>query len=212
MGLIALLCAQAPLTAFAGSSSPGALGWYVAFAGESRRARAIGRYKIGTAGVVALDPLTLFATPPIGDLPRGETRAYVLLEPSQDRIAAAFLIFDDAVPVCGADVGTIGVDSGTAAFVTPEDLTQLTALSANLAQNNRDLYNDYFAKQMPETSFSRMLRLPNGRRFPGFSAGWGDGGYPVARLDDASGRPVALYADFMGDARGEWILPRECGR
>ena len=80
-------------------------------------------------------------------------------------------------------------------------------------QRKLNLYDDYFADpaQMGDSVFARMLTLPDGTAFPGFSSGWGDGAYPVVSLYDSRGQMLALYADFIGnDQTEDYILPPPC--
>ena len=91
------------------------------------------------------------------------------------------------------------------------NVEKLGAGAAILAMCN--LYDDYFAApaQMGDHVFARMLTLPDGTDFPGFSSGWGDGAYPVVSLYDSRGQMLALYADFIGnDQTEDYILPPPC--
>ena len=57
---------------------------------------------------------------------------------------------------------------------------------------------------------ANFVTLPEGTRFPVSRSGYGDGAYKLYLLNDARGAPVALYVDFIGDHKGEWIDPPPC--
>lgn len=200
--LICLVLSAAP------ASAESALDWLVA-----RSAPAIigetGTWTTPTGTVLAADPLTLFGTEnPIAGLP--DTPATVLgfypLD-SPGRTGLMALIWSDDPVVCGEDVATIGVDAGLAAFLAPPDLRVLESYRDEWG----DLYAGPYAEQI-DTSYPgpTLIDLPGASGFPLSGSGWGDGGYPVATLKDASGRVTALYAQFITAEGADWLLPSPC--
>lgn len=160
--------------------------------------------------IFATDPLTLWQTGSDVEtlaVPDAPARVVGLLDREQGRAAAMALIWSDADVVCGADLSTIGVDTGLAGFMTPADVAALTAYGDPSA----GLYHGTYAQQLdavvPTVPF--LAALPDGARFPVSGSGWGDGGYPVASLFDANGDMVALYVHFMGGGE-TWLLPDPC--
>lgn len=189
--------------------------WLVEHSGAPRQIEQVARYTPEGAAILGVDPLTYDPGYPFdfSKVPPGPANVVALIEPIEGRVALAALIFADGAPACGADVGAIWVDSGTAAFLTPDSAAKLDAMRQDYDQRRLNLYDDYFADptQMGDSVFFRMLTLPDGTAFPGFSSGWGDGGYPVVTLYDAKGQMLALYADFIGnDQTEEYILPPAC--
>ncbi len=174
--------------------------------------RDAGQITIAPGGIVAADPLTWseeWKLPEI-ESPAGEARFIVALDAGEGRVSKAMLVFSDAPPVCGDDVATIPVDTGLASFLDPVMRTGLNRSYEMLGPG--DLYSSWFEALIGEVwVVGDILPLPDKTLIPMTSTGWGDGGYPVARLKSASGEVVALYADFMGrDEAGEWLLPKAC--
>ena len=65
-----------------------------------------------------------------------------------------------------------------------------------------DPYNHYFHKfDDPAGGERKIVLLPDGTPVPYVHSGWGDGGYPVFILTEASGAVCAAYTDFMGEKR-----------
>ncbi|MDO5643034.1 MAG: DUF4241 domain-containing protein, partial [Paracoccus sp. (in: a-proteobacteria)] len=190
--------------------------WLIATGAEPREIRHVARYTPEEPAILGADPLTYYpGFPPFefAAVSAGAADVVALIEPVEGRVALAALIFADAEPLCGDEVGVIWVDTGTAAFLTPPVAAKLAAMADEYHASARNLYTDYFAAahQMGDSVFARMLTLPDGTAFPGFSSGWGDGAYPVVRLFDADQRVIALYADFIGsDALDDFILPAPC--
>ncbi|MFV0410479.1 MAG: DUF4241 domain-containing protein [Paracoccus sp. (in: a-proteobacteria)] len=207
------------LTSMAGAlgavPTDGVTDWLIAAGQEPRELRHIAPFTPDGDEIIGADPLVydLGYPYPFIKIPPGPAEVVALIEPSEGRTALAALIFHDGTPVCGKKVGSIWVDSGTAAFLTRDTAEKLAAMRAEFGAHNQNLYDDYFAAphQMGESAFARMLTLPDGTAFPGFSSGWGDGGYPVVTLYDDQGQLLALYADFMGTEKiDNYILPPPC--
>lgn len=192
----------------------GSLGWLQAQSDFALEFRDVGVISIAPGGVMAVDPLTWSEgwDLPWIEVPAGEARFLLALDAGAGRVSKALLVFSDAVPVCGADVATIAVDTGLASFFD-HSMARAVTRSADLLGPGKDLYNDWFDAMISETwVVGHILDLPDKTLIPITSTGWGDGGYPVARLHSASGGVVALYADFMGkNAEGDWLLPPDCG-
>ena len=211
--LPALLALAAPFPAAAEGED--VINWLVGQSGGPREVQRIARFTPDGPEILGADPLTYDPGYPFPfiPVPPGPADVIALSEPQEGRIALAALIFADGPPACGAESGAIWVDSGTASFLTPATAAKLDAMRKDYDQRKLNLYDDYFADpaQMGEHVFARMLTLPDGTAFPGFSSGWGDGGYPVVTLYDAQGQMLALYADFIGnDQLEEYILPPPC--
>ncbi|WP_112309282.1 DUF4241 domain-containing protein [Pseudogemmobacter bohemicus] len=194
-------------------SAIGSLAWLRGQSDFPLEFRDAGRITIAPGGIVAADPLTWsddWDLPEIGT-PTGEARFILALDDGQGRVSQAMLIFSDAAPVCGDDVATIPVDTGLASFLDP---VMREALNRSYEMiDPEDLYSGWFEDLIGETwVVGHILPLPDKTLIPMTSTGWGDGGYPVARLKSASGEVVALYADFMGkNDAGDWLLPNACG-
>lgn len=206
-GLALALAAAPPSGA---EPMPPAVAWLADHSGAPRSPHLAGEYLLDGSGVVGLDPLTFFASPPTPQVPAGRADVWTLRQ-GDGRIALAALVLSDAAPVCGADLGSYGVDSGTAALMTETDLARLHAAERVLALLGGGIHA-LFGIQFPNDVFrDGMLRLPDRTALPVFSSGWGDGGYGVAVLNGADGRAIAIYTDFMGnDATGGWITPPPC--
>ena len=158
--------------------------------------------------IYATDPLTLWQTE--GDalrVPDAPARLIGLLEREQGRAALMALIWSNADVVCGEDLSTIGVDTGLAGFLTPDNVRDLLAYADPSAGPYHGTYAEQLDATIPTLPF--VAQLPSGARFPVSGSGWGDGGYPVASLHDAEGNMVALYTQFMGGTE-EWLLPPPC--
>lgn len=209
-----LICAA--LVSTAALADPAALDWYSQQAGAPRKAELIGIYAADDDQMIGADPLTFDGDDdwPYFTIPRAPAQFYVLREPEQGRVAAAFLIYSDAAPVCGEGLNVMGVDTGTGAFLTRAAAQKLAQFSDDYDDQGLDTFSDYFdaPDQIGDSIFARFLSLPDGTRFPGFSTGWGDGGYMASRLVDAAGQTVAIYADFIGnEVTQDWIDPPDCG-
>ena len=172
----------------------------------------VAKIEIGTE-VFAVDPLTFGlddALPPIA-VPSGPARFVAFWNADIGLYSTAALIFSDAPPLCGQDVGYIGVDTGTAAFLDRRMATALSDVADALEADNCRVYDCLLADQMGDEAFAKLLKLPDGTRFPAMTTG-GDGGFPVVMLQDGQGRATALYADFLGRDDGEWLLPPACSK
>ncbi len=142
-------------------------------------------------------------------VPDAPARVIGLLETEQGRTAIFALIWSNAPVACGEDLRTIGVDTGTAAFLTPSDARALDAYADPSLGPYHGTYAEQLDAAIPTIPF--IAQLPGGARFPATGSGWGDGGYPVASLYDADGNMVALYAQFIGGS-DDWLLPPPCAR
>jgi Protein of unknown function (DUF4241) len=162
--------------------------------------------------MIGVDSLTFASSYawPWFTVPGGPARFVAFFDDKHGRVSKVALIFADGVPACGHDVGSMGVDTGTGAFLDRVVAQKLDDLSGAMGVDC-NLYDCFMAKQVGEHAFAQMIRLPDGTSFPAFSTGWGDGVYPVATLHDAEGQMLAVYADFMGrNETGEWLLPEPC--
>ena len=199
----------------AGADAQQVLDWLVTQSGGPREVRQVARFTPDSPRILGADPLTYDPGYPFDfvAVPPGPAEVVALIEPVEGRVALAAMVFADGVPVCGGEAGAIWVDSGTASFLTPATAAKLDAMRKDYDQRKLNLYDDYFADpaQMGDSVFARMLTLPDGTAFPGFSSGWGDGAYPVVSLYDSRGQMLALYADFIGnDQTEDYILPPPC--
>lgn len=192
---------------------PGPVGWLAAQAGEERIARNHGPIDFGADRLTAIELLFYERDPWTPDdfaIPTGPAQFWTLHEPSQQRVAGALLVWSDAAPHCGEEVMP-GVDGPIAGFMPPAAALRLQQENLRAEDDGKGAYADWVEPQSPEASFARFMTLPDGTRFAGFSTGWGDGGYPVVRLRDKAGQTVAIYADFIGNAKREsFILPKPC--
>ncbi len=194
----------------AGPAPAETLDWLRAGIGFETRVNEAGRWAVPGGALYAADPLTLFGTE--GDtiaVPESPARLVGLHETEfEGRTAVMALIWSDAVPVCGKDLTTIGVDTGLAGFLPP---SAVKALDAYAVEFGGDLYRGTYAEQIDRLYPGPFLAdLPDGTRFPVSGSGWGDGGYPVASLYSADGEMVALYAQFITGEDTGWLLPGAC--
>ncbi|MCL4065599.1 DUF4241 domain-containing protein [Pseudomonas sp. GX19020] len=192
----------------------GSLGWMQAQSDFALEFRDVGQITLAPGGVIAVDPLTWSqaADLPWIEVPAGTARFLLALDRDEASVSKALLVFSDAAPTCGDDVATILVDTGLAGFFDRSMAAAVTR-SAGILGPEKDLYNGWFDTMIGEVwVVGHILPLPDNTLIPIASSGWGDGGYPVARLRSATGETVALYADFMGkNAEGDWLLPPDCG-
>ena len=211
-GLAALLLLAVSAGGALAQDRPATLDWLIAASGDPGRSVIdLGEYHLDGSGIMALDPLTGFATKPAGNLPAGPAQVYVIQSHQDgfDETAALVLTLGPAVPVCGLSHGTFGVDTGLAAILNKSDADKLDGYGRVLDLVGSDLFTALEA-QLPMDNPANFVTLPEGTRFPVSRSGYGDGGYELFRLNDAQGRPVALYIDFIGDRKGEWIDPPPC--
>ena len=160
--------------------------------------------------VLAVDPLTLYGAEddPIA-VPRQPARILGIRETNgtDPRTAFLVLLWSDKPVVCGEDLTTIGVDTGLAAFLAPDDVA---ALDSYGQAYGGDLYAGPYADAIDAAYPGPFLaQLPDGTAFPLSGSAWGDGGYPAASLRAEDGSMVALYAQFITDGTG-WALPPAC--
>ncbi|TKW68545.1 MAG: DUF4241 domain-containing protein [Paracoccus denitrificans] len=211
--VLATLFGLAAGSAGAQDSAPATLPWLAGQAGEERTIRDHGPIDFGSQRLTAVELLFYYRDPwKFADfaIPEGPAAFWTLHEPSQQRVAAAVLVWSDATPVCGQEV-LPGVDGPIAGFMAPDAAQRLQQENIRAEDAGQGAYADWVEPQSPEASFARFMTLPDGTRFPGFSTGWGDGGYPVVRLNDKQGNIVAVYADFIGhEPDGKFILPPPC--
>ena len=210
-GLAALLLAATTGAAIA-DARPAVLDWLIAASDDPGRTVVdLGEYHLDGSGVVALDPLIGLATQPVPGLPAGPARTHVVMtrEDGYDYAAALVLVLADDEPACGASHGVVGVDTGLAALINHSDAAKLEAYAGILDLTGSDLFTALEA-QLPIEGNAAVVTLPDGTRLPISRSGFGDGAYHLFRLNDAQGAPVALYVDFTGDRKGEWIDPPPC--
>ena len=196
----------------AADERPATLDWLIAASNDpGRRVIDLGEYVLDDSGVVALDPLTGLASRPATGLPAGAASAHVILarQDGFDDTAALVLALGKAAPVCGISHGTFGVDTGLAALLNQSDAARLDGYARLLDLTGGDLFSA-LETQLPMENPANFVTLPEGPRFPVSRSGYGDGLYELFGLSDARGRPVALYVDFIGDSKGEWIDPPPC--
>jgi hypothetical protein len=162
--------------------------------------------------MIGVDSLTysLASDWPWLTVPDGPARFVAFFDDQVVGVSKAALVFDDATPACGTEVGTMPVDSGTGAFLDRKTAQKLDLLSGVMGPFC-NLYDCLMAKQVADYAFAQLIRLPDGSSYPAFSSGYGDGVYPVVALYDVDGAIVAAYVDFMGrNEAGEWLLPKPC--
>ncbi len=172
----------------------------------------VGTYNVRGTELIGVDSLTF--SPSYGwpwfPVPEGPARVVVFDDPAEQALSKAAILFSDAAPVCGNEVGTMPVDTGTGAFLDRPTAEALDAVAVAMGPNC-NLYDCMMAKQVGAYQFAQMIRLPDGTSYPAFSTGFGDGVYPVFLLRDASGAPVAAYADFLGVGPDyNWLIPPTC--
>ncbi len=173
-----------------------------------------GRMAIAGGAVIAADPLTYAhdAAGPWIAVPETQARLFTFVDRRDGSVSKTALVFAAADPVCGEEVAAIAVDTGTAAFFDRPNALALDALAQRLAARGGNIYNDFFADEMPLTDFSRQINLDGAGVIFAFSSGYGDGIYPVFRLYGADGATVAVYADFTGINETDWLEPQSCGK
>lgn len=191
---------------------PDAVDWLVAAAADpDRTVTELGEYHLDDSGLVALDPLTGFATQPATGLQADKARAFLIeaRENGYNDSAAIMLVLGRGMPACGFSQGVFGVDTGLAALINRSDADNLDAYAKILALKDSELFAA-LEEQLPMDKSASWVTLPAGIRFPVVRSGYGDGAYELFRLNDNQGKPVALYVDFIGDKNGEWIDPPPC--
>lgn len=189
------------------AAAENALDWLIRQAGNDLRPHLGGSWHPVGGRIFASDPLTLLQTEGATlDVPDGPAALFGLLEPDQGRAALMALIWSDAPVACGEDLTTIAVDTGLAGFLTPSDVAALRAYSTPDEGTYHGSYAEQLDASVPTVPF--IVTLP-GARFPVSGSGWGDGGYPVARLVDEEGETIALYSQFI-PADDTWLLPPPC--
>ncbi|WP_146199894.1 hypothetical protein [Roseicyclus mahoneyensis] len=189
-----------------------AIAWLQEGVGLSTRVMSPGEWTPAGGLVHATDPLTLWQTGPDATLitvPEAPARVIGLIDREYGRSILMALVWSDAPVVCGEDLGTIGVDTGLAGFLTPADVAALEAYADPSLGTYHGTYADQLEAEAPTVPL--IAELPDGSRFPVSGSGWGDGGYPVASLRDASGAMVAVYAQF-DTGTDDWLLPVSCGQ
>jgi hypothetical protein len=188
------------------------IAWILSKSDPSLTVQEVGQLTIRGTEMIAVDSLTADAQYewPWIAVPEGPARVVALYDPDELTYSKAAMIFSAAAPVCGDDVGTMIVDTGTGAFLDRPTMTALDALGTAMA-DDCNLYDCFMAEQVPDALFAKMIRLPDGTSYPAFSTGYGDGAYPVFLLRDAEGAPTAVYADFLGvAATDDWLTPPVC--
>jgi hypothetical protein len=206
--LAALACLATPALAEPNQS----IAWIMDQAGVSLTVIEVGTYKVRGTDLIGVDSLTFDPSYdwPWFTVPEGPSRVVAFDDPADAAISKAAILFSDATPVCGTDVGTMPVDTGTGAFLDRPTAKALSDLSRAMGLKC-NLYDCMMAEQVPEAQFARMIRLPDGSSYPAFTTGYGDGGYPVFLLYDVDGNPVAAYADFTGVGPDyQWLTPPAC--
>lgn len=167
----------------------------------------------------ATDPLTLFQTAPhvsplaVPDAPAaviGLHHDAVFGDVTEPRNAALVLVWSDAPVICGEDLATIAVDSGLAAFITPDEVDALHWYEDRYGPSYVRVVPGPLQRQIETASPGPFITdVPRDLHFPISGAGWGDGAYPVVSLLDAEGNMVALYTQFITDGEN-WFMPPPC--
>jgi hypothetical protein len=188
------------------------LAWIAAGSGTPLTQIELGTFEIRGTELIGVDSLTF--SPGYGwpwfPAPTGPARVAAFRDRSFAAISKAAVVFSDAVPVCGAEVGAMPVDTGTGAFLDRHTAGMLDTVARAMGRSC-NLYDCLMADQMGPADFAVMIRLPDGSSFPAFSTGGGDGTYPVYLLFDAGGEPTAAYADFLGVPPDyAWLTPPVC--
>lgn len=129
----------------------------------------------------------------VSDLPNGEYAVELLVGDSgtDERVAAARILFRDEPPVRWRRIGNFGVDSGTAAFFDP-------GISSAIGAVNVERFNDDLLKALEQSyrnTYSIAALSWQGRALVAFSTGWGDGHYPVYVGSSSTGSPVTVVVD-----------------
>ncbi|RCW85793.1 DUF4241 domain-containing protein [Paracoccus lutimaris] len=210
-GLALLLIAATAGGAMA-QDRPASVDWLIAASADpGRTVIDLGEYHLDGSGVVALDPLTGLATPPAKSLPTSTAQVHVIQahQDGFDDTAALMLTLGRGKPVCGVLLGGFGVDTGLAALANQSHAEKLDGYGRILDLAGSDLFTA-LEPQLPMEEPAGFVTLPEGTRFPVSRSGYGDGAYHLFRLNDAQDAPVALYIDFIGDRKGEWIDPPPC--
>lgn len=208
MRAVALILAAGPALAEGNPS----LTWIAAESGTPLRLVEVGTFDVRGTQMIGADSLTFSPANgwPWFTVPEGPARVIAFHDAAKVTYSKAAVVFSGEVPICGEEVGVMSVDTGTGAFLDQHSAAMLDRL-ARVMGSGCNLYDCLLADQIPETEFAQMIRLPDGTHFPAFSAGFGDGLYPVYLLYDAQGRPTAAYADFLGVAPSyDWLTPPAC--
>ena len=154
-----------------------------------------------------IDPLVFAQGPVWVNIPKEGGEVTVFHDTQHGRNSKLALIFPGGPVAGGADVATCGVDAGMASIFTPATHDAMaTILNSKPDMTASDAY--FLDFDDPLGGERMIVPLPDGTPIPYIHSGWGDGGYPVFTLTDASGQVVALYTDFMGkDKNGTWLTP-----
>lgn len=194
-----------------GDTNP-SLAWLLAQSGAPLTVHEVGQMTVRGNQMIGVDSLTYSPDYkwPWFAVPQGAARVVALFDENEFAYSKAAVIFSDAKPVCGDDVGTMAVDTGTGAFLDRPMAKALDDLNSNM-EPSCNIYDCMMAKQVPDGQFAQMILLPDGTKYPAFSTGFGDGAYPVFLLRDADGIATAAVADFLGVASTfEWLTPPTC--
>jgi hypothetical protein len=196
----------------AAAEANGTVAWILDQAGTPLTVQEVGTYAVRGTELIGVDSLTF--SPSYGwpwfTVPEGPARVVVFDDPAELALSKAAILFSDAAPACGSEVGVMPVDTGTGAFLDRPTADMLDTIAKAMGQTC-NLYDCLMAEQVGDAQFAQLIRLPDGATFPAFSTGFGDGAYPVYLLQDADGAPVAAYADFLG-VRPDyaWLVPPAC--
>lgn len=194
-----------------GQTNP-SLDWILVQTGAPLAVQEIGQMDVRGTQMIGVDSLTYSPDYPWPwfTVPQGKARVVALYDTNEVAYSKAAVIFSNAAPVCGDDLGTMVVDTGTGAFLDRPTAKALNDLNAAMAPGC-NIYDCMMAAQVSERDFAQMIVLPDGNQYPAFSTGYGDGAYPVFLLRDASGAPTAAFADFLGvSSTLEWLTPPAC--
>jgi hypothetical protein len=209
--VIMAVCAVCAANPVVGEENP-SIAWILAQTGTPLVVQKVGQMAVRGTEMISVDSLTYSPEYPWPwfTVPEGPARVVVFDDPQEYALSKAMILFSDAVPVCGEEVGVMPVDTGTGAFLDRPTAEELARISLAMG-TDCNLYDCLMAEQMGDAQFAKMIRLPDGTGFPAFSTGAGDGTYPVFLLYDADSAPVAAYADFLGVSPSyEWLTPPAC--
>jgi hypothetical protein len=157
------------------------------------RVQVAGKMSIPNGQLALSDAFINDAPLVVKELPRGEYAVELLVAESEsdERVAAARLLFSNDSVASWRRAGAIAIDSGTGAFFDPRISTSITP--SNIERFNEILLNALETTYRP--TYSIAVTTWENMTFVAFSTGFGDGSYPVYLGSSAAGLPVAVLVD-----------------